>query len=776
MQLVNLNNSYFLKQNDTATQIKLGVLDYEGNPFPLDTAEKVEVVIGVEEGRVLVKEASLLSGIGEIEFGLDEGDIIPVGDNRLEVHIYTSNGEKHVVPSKGYYKLRVQEAIDDLDVQVTTYTLDYFLDQVNKITEGLPETIQEAQRLSEQMQMDLDEVAQLKTDAQEAANLSHEARDVANQIIDDMTTVKADAEKATTDANLAATNATNAANNANEAADNANLAAEHANNEGDYAKLQGDYAKAQGDYAKAQAELIDDVLDQGPVVAVNGKTGNVILTAEDINAVPISDFTQLQQTVMSHLAETVTQVINIKEAYGAGSGGDDGAILQSILTSLGANTPATIVFPKGNYTFKSSVTVNGYKRIVFMDGALITVEDDIDIFIIEGNMSGVDGLLVKAPDDYTKSVITFTCSDGHRWGQYVTNFYIEGTDKNGTGIKIAPANTFGIMNTQIKNGHLRHLENAIAFDFSESDGTWCSGGTIMDIWHDFCVNGINFISGKPSLWSFQRFRGQANSGSEFHIKDIKGYRNHFTDCYQWDGMNISIHTASVGTILDGNMISNATGVARIRDKGFRTNIKAMLSSPAIQNNYFELKDNFFGADVSNHWKKNVTGTASISTVLDTGTPNTPCVKLSTGATLDSNAQLTMNSIKMFPRFVECVMSFRFRLTSTDNVIVRMGMKALSNPETYSAHWSLAPGEDNFKARSGSGTLADITSIVKNTTWNVAQIIKVSDTSVVFHINDTYVGELSGVAAGMEPFFEIQNKESANKDLLITDFYARVAGY
>lgn len=289
MQLVNLNNSYFLKQNDTATQIKLGVLDYEGNPFPLDTAEKIEVVIGVEEGRVLVKEASLLSGIGEIEFGLDEGDIIPAGDNRLEVHIYTSNGEKHVVPSKGYYKLRVQKPIDDLDVQVTTYTLDYFLDQVNKITEGLPETIQEAQRLTGQIQMDLDEVAQLKVDAQEAANLSHEARDVANQIIDDMTTVKADAEKATTDANLAATNATNAANNANIAADNANLAAERANDEADYAKLQGDYAKAQGDYAKSQAELIDDILDQGSVVAVNGKTGNVILTAEDVNAIPVSE-------------------------------------------------------------------------------------------------------------------------------------------------------------------------------------------------------------------------------------------------------------------------------------------------------------------------------------------------------------------------------------------------------------------------------------------------------------------------------------------------------
>lgn len=296
MQLVNLNNSYFLKQNDTATQIKLGVLDYEGNPFPLDTATKVEVVIGVEEGRVLVKEASLLSGIGEIEFGLDEGDILPVGDNRLEVHIYTSNGEKHVVPSKGYYKLRVQKAIDDLDVQVTTYTLDYFLDQVNKITEGLPETIQEAQRLTEQMQMNLDEVTQLKVDAQEAARLSYEARDVANQIVDDMSTVKTDAENATANANLAATNAQNAAqvandaaqvanqaaDNANVAADNANLAAERANNE-------ANYAKEQGDYAKSQAELINDILDQGSVVAVNGKTGNVTLTAEDVNAIPTSE-------------------------------------------------------------------------------------------------------------------------------------------------------------------------------------------------------------------------------------------------------------------------------------------------------------------------------------------------------------------------------------------------------------------------------------------------------------------------------------------------------
>lgn len=89
----------------------------------------------------------------------------------------------------------------------------------------------------------------------------------------------------------AAANVNEAVQSANQAAENANIASTNAGNEaqyakgqGDYAKSQGDYAKAQGDYAKQQGEAVQGLLDNGPVVSVNGKTGAVTLTAEDVGA------------------------------------------------------------------------------------------------------------------------------------------------------------------------------------------------------------------------------------------------------------------------------------------------------------------------------------------------------------------------------------------------------------------------------------------------------------------------------------------------------------
>ena len=132
MQLVNVNNSYYLKQNDTATNILLQVQDYEGAPVNL-TGKRIEVVIGNEMGRLLVKKPVQATATGEVEFGLDVGDVIPSGKHRLEVHIYENNGEKTVAPSKGFYQIRVERSIDELDVEVTTYTLDYFIAEFNRI-------------------------------------------------------------------------------------------------------------------------------------------------------------------------------------------------------------------------------------------------------------------------------------------------------------------------------------------------------------------------------------------------------------------------------------------------------------------------------------------------------------------------------------------------------------------------------------------------------------------------------------------------------------------
>lgn len=133
MQIVNINKSYFLKQNDTASDIQFRIDGYDGLPYAL-TGTRVEVVVGDKDGRVLVKEATLLEGIGELSFGLDDGDFIPHGKQRVEVHIYDVNNERTVAPSKGYYQLRVEQTIDDLGETVTSYTFDFFMEEIKRLS------------------------------------------------------------------------------------------------------------------------------------------------------------------------------------------------------------------------------------------------------------------------------------------------------------------------------------------------------------------------------------------------------------------------------------------------------------------------------------------------------------------------------------------------------------------------------------------------------------------------------------------------------------------
>lgn len=132
MYIKNINNTNYIKVNDTATQIQLKIFDNLNNPFDLKSTMQVVVVIGNNNGRTLTKIPDLLDDTGVLEFGLDDGDLLEVGDNLLEVHIIMPNGEKFVAPAKGYYKLRVSRSIDALGEKITTVTLDYFLEEANR--------------------------------------------------------------------------------------------------------------------------------------------------------------------------------------------------------------------------------------------------------------------------------------------------------------------------------------------------------------------------------------------------------------------------------------------------------------------------------------------------------------------------------------------------------------------------------------------------------------------------------------------------------------------
>ncbi|MCM3487902.1 hypothetical protein M3689_01130 [Alkalihalophilus marmarensis] len=83
--------------------------------------------------------------------------------------------------------------------------------------------------------------------------------------------------------------------------DSTNLADQAAN----HAETQGQYAKDQGDYAKQQGDLIQDALDGNLVTSVNGKSGEVSLTAEDIGAITTID---VQSIVGVHADDTMQHV------------------------------------------------------------------------------------------------------------------------------------------------------------------------------------------------------------------------------------------------------------------------------------------------------------------------------------------------------------------------------------------------------------------------------------------------------------------------------------
>lgn len=211
MLIVNVTGNYFLKENDTATEIHLAVQEVDGTPVDLSTATRVEVVIGTLEGRYLTKTPTLLDNPGEFTFGLDEGDMLPVGDNLLEIYIYDANNEKRVAPSKGHYKLKVQQSIGSLGMVVTTYTLDYFLSEVNRITYGLPELMNRVEESADRMDDIIGRSESLVVDAESALDSARLANAAALEAANTIIPVVNDALRATSQANEASDNANNAA-------------------------------------------------------------------------------------------------------------------------------------------------------------------------------------------------------------------------------------------------------------------------------------------------------------------------------------------------------------------------------------------------------------------------------------------------------------------------------------------------------------------------------------------------------------------------------------
>lgn len=123
----------------------------------------------------------------------------------------------------------------------------------------------------------LQNATQATENANEAANIANEKANLADQ--------KANLAQEKIDSlNELETSLNQAITAAQTAVENANSASTNASNEAQYAQQQGNYAKAQGDYAKQQADAVQGLLNDGPVVSVNGKTGIVNLSVSDLGA------------------------------------------------------------------------------------------------------------------------------------------------------------------------------------------------------------------------------------------------------------------------------------------------------------------------------------------------------------------------------------------------------------------------------------------------------------------------------------------------------------
>lgn len=294
-----LINEPTVVQNDDIRFI-INVFD-GGQPLSLDSATTVSLA-SVRLDRQTVVTPGIKIGTNTVQFDLGTEETKFPGRVKATAQFYDSEGRVSTISFS--YRVVKDPTGDGYVPSKREQTL------IETVLNDGPLVIQQAQDAAnfanEQgqfAQTQANAASEAAANANEAATNANAAADNANTAASNANTKatyaqqQGDYAKAQGDAaSLAVENANNAlaavneaVNNANTAIENANVAADNANLAAERANNEANYAKEQGDYAKAQAELIDSILEQNSVASVNGKTGNVILTAEDVGAIPVSE-------------------------------------------------------------------------------------------------------------------------------------------------------------------------------------------------------------------------------------------------------------------------------------------------------------------------------------------------------------------------------------------------------------------------------------------------------------------------------------------------------
>jgi hypothetical protein len=171
LKLQILNEFNVLKQGDTKSEIRLKLLDFSESPLDL-TGKTVNVVIANSIGKVLEKTPAIDStDTGVIYFQFSPDDVTGYGDMRLEVHVTDSSGEVQIIPSNGYYKFQLDRSLDELaGGDVTSYTLQYFLDEVTQKKKELESVANEAIDKSNEANVKADEAVTTANTAESKAD------------------------------------------------------------------------------------------------------------------------------------------------------------------------------------------------------------------------------------------------------------------------------------------------------------------------------------------------------------------------------------------------------------------------------------------------------------------------------------------------------------------------------------------------------------------------------------------------------------------------------
>lgn len=132
MELIQLHEFSTVKQGDTSKKFMLQAIDSDGYAINLSNYPTRKIVIGNSLGKILEITPTLESESGVFSFSFQPSDVTGYGNLLLELHLTNQSGTLNILPEHGYFEFVVEKSVDTADGRVSSYTLTYFKDEMNK--------------------------------------------------------------------------------------------------------------------------------------------------------------------------------------------------------------------------------------------------------------------------------------------------------------------------------------------------------------------------------------------------------------------------------------------------------------------------------------------------------------------------------------------------------------------------------------------------------------------------------------------------------------------